>query len=99
MSDNSEGKAGTRNSLINSVTLDESKIIRKIEVVFTSNENWISKLSFYDEAGHCFLELGLLTANGRKETFELAANERLIGFELDHGLSNLIGIIFIKWTI
>ena len=31
MSDNSEGKAGTSNPLINSVTLDESKIIRKIE--------------------------------------------------------------------
>jgi hypothetical protein len=43
--------------------------------------------------------LGLLTANGRKETFELAANERLIGFELDHGSSNLIGITFIKSTI
>ena len=43
--------------------------------------------------------MGILTANGRKETFELAANERLIGFELDYGSSNMIGITFVKWTI
>ena len=98
MSDNSEGKVGS-NAVFNSVTLDESTIIRKIEVFFHSNENFIQKLSFYDEVGLCFLELGLLTANGRKETFELTANERLIGFELDHGSSHLLGITFIKWTI
>ena len=34
MSDNSEGKAGTSQALSNSFTLDESRIIRKIEVVF-----------------------------------------------------------------
>jgi hypothetical protein len=43
--------------------------------------------------------MGILTANGRKETFELAANERLIGFELDHGANHLLGITFVKWTI
>jgi hypothetical protein len=48
MSDNSEGKAGTNQSLINSVLVDESRIIRKIEVIFYTSENFISKLSFYD---------------------------------------------------
>jgi hypothetical protein len=48
MSDNSEGKAGTEQPLINSVLVDESRVIRKIEVIFTANENFISKLSFYD---------------------------------------------------
>jgi len=47
MSDNSEGKAGTSNPL-NSVLVDESRIIRKIEVIFYTSENYISKLSFYD---------------------------------------------------
>ncbi len=97
MSDDSEGKGGT-STFISSITLDESTTIRKIEVVFHSNENFIWKMSFYNETG-LFLELGVLTANGRKETFDLAANERLIGFELDHGSNNLIGITFLKWTI
>ena len=48
MSDNSEGKAGTSNPLVNSVLVDESRIIRKIEVIFYTSENFISKLSFYD---------------------------------------------------
>jgi hypothetical protein len=38
-------------------------------------------------------------ATGRKETFHIAENERLIGCELEHGANYLIGVTFIKWTI
>ena len=48
MSDNSEGKAGTSCALSNSVLIDESRTIRKIEVFFYSIENWIQKLAFFD---------------------------------------------------
>jgi hypothetical protein len=41
MSDNSEGKAGTSNALSNSVLIDESRTIRKIEVLFRTQEDWI----------------------------------------------------------
>jgi hypothetical protein len=66
--------------------------------MFTANENYIWKISFHDKDG-LFLELGPTTANGRRVTFELAANERLVGFELDHGANHLLGITFVKWTI
>jgi hypothetical protein len=64
MSDDSEAKAGFWFEITNSVLLDESRIIRKIEVFFNPTENFIQKLAFFDEAG-IFLELGLLTAYGR----------------------------------
>jgi DNA polymerase III sliding clamp (beta) subunit (PCNA family) len=57
MSDDSEGKAGTF-TFNSSVILDEATIIRKIEVVFHSNENHIWKISFYNQTG-LFLELGV----------------------------------------
>lgn len=41
MSDNSEGKAGTSCALNNSVLIDESRTIRKIEVLFRTQEDWI----------------------------------------------------------
>ena len=48
MSDNSEGKAGTSNASNNSVLIDESRTIRKIEVLFRTQEDWIQKLAFFD---------------------------------------------------
>jgi hypothetical protein len=36
---------------------------------------------------------------GRKETFHIAANERLIGCEFDHGAHYVLGVTFLKWTI
>jgi hypothetical protein len=38
-------------------------------------------------------------ATGRRETFLIAENERLIGGEFDHGDRYLMGATFIKWTI
>ena len=38
-------------------------------------------------------------ATGRRETFLIADNERLIGGEFDHGSSYLMGVTFLKWTI
>ncbi len=48
MSDNSEGKAGTSCALSNSVLIDESRTIRKIEVLFRTQEDYIQKLAFFD---------------------------------------------------
>jgi hypothetical protein len=36
---------------------------------------------------------------GRKETFYIAANERLIGFEFDYGARFVLGVTFLKWAI
>ena len=36
---------------------------------------------------------------GRKETFHIAANERLIGCEFDHGARYVLGVTFLKWAI
>ena len=38
-------------------------------------------------------------ATGKKETFEIGENERLIGCELDYGDTHLLGITFIKWSL
>jgi hypothetical protein len=38
-------------------------------------------------------------SKGRKETFMIAENERLIGCEFDHGTNYLLGVTFLKWTI
>jgi hypothetical protein len=38
-------------------------------------------------------------ANGRKETFMIEENERLIGCEFDHGVRYLLGVTFLKWMI
>ena len=36
---------------------------------------------------------------GRKETFYIADNEKLIGCELHHGERFVLGVRFIKWTV
>jgi hypothetical protein len=38
-------------------------------------------------------------ATGRRETFYIADNERLIGGEFDHGANYLLGVSFLKWMI
>jgi hypothetical protein len=39
-------------------------------------------------------------ATGRKETFEIGENERLIGFEADHCAEGQIyGLTLVKWTV
>ena len=40
---------------------------------------------------------GYFSSNGKKETFLIGDDERLIGCELDHGANYFLGIKFIKW--
>ena len=64
------------------------------------NENVLGQINFFDSNGVSLYKMGGDgSATGRRETFYIAANERLIGCELDHGARYVLGITFIKCTI
>ena len=62
-------------------------------------ENYIGQITFYGKNGILFKMGGDSYATGRRETFDIADNERLIGCEFDHGTYYLLGVTFLKWTI
>ena len=63
-------------------------------------EDVLGQINFFDSNGVSLYKMGAdVNATGRRETFCIAANERLIGCELDHGARFVLGITFIKSTI
>jgi hypothetical protein len=67
----------------------------------TKGEDFVGQIIFYDKNDILF-KMGSdddYYSKGRKETFMIAENERLIGCELDHGAKFFLGVTFIKWTI
>ena len=79
--------------------VDESKHICKIEVITYKDENVLGQIIFYDKNGVLYKMGTDVWGTGRKETFHIAANERLIGCEFDHGAQSVLGVTFLKWTI
>ncbi len=62
-------------------------------------ENLLGQIIFYDKNGVLFKMNTDDFGTGRKETFHIADNERLIGCEFDHGANFILGVTFLKWTI
>jgi len=63
-------------------------------------KHFLEQINFFDSNGVNLYKMGgNYYASGRRETFYIAANERLIGCELDHGARYVLGITFIKCTI
>jgi hypothetical protein len=86
LSDGTSGKCEGNNKYNNSLALDETTHISKVEVIFNANgnENAIAQIILYDK-DKVIKCLGIATwATGRRETFEIDEDERLIGFEADH---------------
>ena len=61
-------------------------------------EDYIGQIIFYGKDRVLFKMGSDSYATGRKETFDIANNERLIGCEFDDGQS-VMGVTFLKWTI
>ncbi len=62
-------------------------------------EDYIGQITFFGKNGILFKMGDDGYATGRRETFHIADNERLIGGEFDHGANYLMGVTFLKWTI
>jgi hypothetical protein len=98
LNDGSSCKVGT-NNFNNSWELPETLKLTKIEVVLSSPNPHIGQIVFHDKSG-IVKKLGSdQYANGTKEVFELAENERWIGCELEHSTAYLMGITLLKWKV
>jgi len=68
-------------------TFDSAKKITRIEVMINKSENAIRRISFYsgeENLVHVSADDWLIdSCGGRVETIEIAADQRLIGCELD----------------
>ena len=101
LSDGSACKAGTCNPNYNtSFNIDPTKPIANIEMIMRQDEGILGQINFFDKNGGNLYKIGDDSyTTGRRETFLIAENERLIGCEIDYGARFVSGITFIKWTI
>ena len=73
----------------------------KIETVFTNNQCWIYEIRLYNSSGTIIKTLGRPNSKfgpGRVETFTIANNERLLGFEAHHNGLSVFGLTWLKWS-
>jgi hypothetical protein len=101
LNDGSACKVGTDCPNYNrSFYIDPTKPIAKIEMIMTKDEGILGQINFFDKNGGNLYKIGHdCYATGRRETFLIGENERLIGCEIDYGARYVSGITFIKWTI
>ena len=108
LNDDKSCKAGTV-VCNNSHTFDPTKKITRVEVIIEKFERSIVQINFFSGEER-LVAVGLFddydkSWGGRRETFEMAADEQLIGCELDHGTScsrkgdYFIGVTWLKWKI
>ncbi len=79
--------AGSRRKVNKSRTFDPKKKITKVEVIIFCNEWYITRMNFYS-GQETLVQVGLNGSfkqeNNRVEIFEIAADEQLIGAELQY---------------
>ncbi len=84
-------------------TFDQAKKITKVEVIISKDEWNLCQTNFY-----CGDELLVAVGEddndvkewaGRRETFEIAENEKLIGCELNHSKNYVCGITWLKMKL
>ncbi len=92
-------KAGTQCNYNRQFNVSGSKHICKIEIIMKRQESFIGQIIFYDNNGILFKLGEDFYATGRKEIFLIASDERLIGFEIDHGQNFVLGVTFLKWKV
>ena len=98
MSDGQTCRAGPAFNFNCSFDFPADQKIVKVEVALC-NTSCIGQIIFYGKDG-ILQKLGDdYHATGAKETFLIGENERLIGCELEHGASFLVGVTFLKWTL
>ena len=96
-------KSGTSSDFNKSHTFDQSKKITKIVTIVDENETCIMQIKFYsgeevlcrvgNKDGHWALD------DGRVESFEIAADEQLIGAELYNEANIFVGVTWLKMKI
>ncbi len=101
LSDGSACKAGTEYPNYNlCFKIDPDKPIAKIEIIMRKDEIMLGQINFFDKNGGNLCKMvSDSVETGRRETFLIAENERLIGCEIDYGARFVSGITFIKWKI
>ena len=101
LNDGSACKAGILHPNYNTCfNIDPTKPIAKIEMIMTKEETILGQINFFDKNGGNLYKIGHDScATGRRETFLISEDERLIGCEIDKGARFVSGITFIKWTI
>ena len=110
LSDGKTCKAGTSYDFAKSHVFDKSKKITKIVIIVENSESLIDQIKFFSgEEVLCTVGYDddfVQHYGGRVESFEIAADEQLIGCELDHGTKYdgdeddfIRGITWLKWKI
>ena len=102
-------KAGTSNYFNKTHIFDPNIKITKVEVIINKIEWGIHQINFFSGEEKLVVvgwnDDDVERNRGRVETFEIAANEQLIGCELDHGTLNsgvgnyFLGVTWLKWKI
>ena len=80
-----------------------SKKITKVECIIKKCEDWIIQINFFSgkqklvNVGYSDYDVArMIGVVGRKEVFEIADDEQLIGCELDHENNFFVGVTWIK---
>ena len=63
--------------------------------VIRKNEHWFDQINFWSDKER-LLAIGWADDEGRKEEFEIADDEHLIGCELDVLNNNFVGVTWLK---
>jgi hypothetical protein len=100
--------AGNKFELNRSHSFDPSKKITKVEVMICLYEKWLYQINFYHQQQR-LVSVGSSDDDAkdyiiRREVFEIADDEQLVGCELDHGKhfnkNNVIyGVTWIKMKV
>ena len=94
--------AGTKDCK-NIYIFDPTKKVTRIECIIYTNELFIAQINFFHnderlvQLGHEDLEVKIY--GGRREVFEIAGDEKLIGCELDHNDEFFRGVTWLKMKL
>ena len=109
LNDGKTCRAGKTKNFNYTHNFKQSKKITKIITTIGENEGYIIQINFFSgEERLCSVGMGDDYAKrngGRVVTFEIAADEQLIGCELDHGTyyegegDSIEGVTWLKWKI
>lgn len=87
LSDGESCKAGTKFEFTHSHTFNKNKKISKVDVIINKGEDLILQINFYSGEERLVL-VGCsddwVSLDDRVETFEISADEQLIGCELSY---------------
>ena len=101
LSDGQTCRSGPLHNFNHSHTFDPQKKITRVDVVIHEEETFLIQINFYS-GQELLVAVGrndkwVKFCGGRVETFEIAADETLLGCELDYCKNFSRGVTWLKW--